>query len=846
MCIISGESGSGKTETAKLFMHHLLTYSGGSDGNSKALEHQILESQPLLEAFGNAKTGLNNNSSRFGKYIEVLFEGMDSVLGARVRKYLLEKSRVVSQVKGERNFHVFYYLSDGAPAALRSKLKLQGSENYRYLNSATGGKVDDAGVWFNELEKSVRVLGFEEEDIASMWASVAAILKTGQVDFVDNEGSVDDSCRFADEATAQDLADTLGVSLANLQNALTTKHVVTVGETFHKPLNAELSRATRDILAQNMYDNLFSWLTDQLNNQLAPPEEDDFNSVAVLDIFGFENFERNGFEQMFINTANEKLQHYFIEHIFTYEVRELKEEGIRAPKVEYTTNVDQVEVLLGDRGIFGLLNEQTKVPNATDDTTIIKMHKELSSNASYDSMRNSPVEFQIKHYAGAVKYQIAGFLEKNRNTPSLGIAGMIKSSSNPMIASLFKSSETTEDRLERDLAMARALKSDDQTFMKRQSQMKRFGKKATPVEAKKETRKLAPWQLQNMKGPAKAEETKPKLKRATSEKRRAGTTTLSAAFKGSLEDLMEMLNAATPHFVRCIKPNMTKAAKVFDAPMVQKQLNYTGVLETTKIRQNGYPLRVTFADFCDRYRDVCIPATYKLHSGLHESSALRILQTADLHGWGKGKTKMFLKYEHVNVLVDILEGKKRAANEERAAEAAKQAIIDAELAEIQRKRDIELAKIRAAAEAQPTSKAVASSLNWQEEMQRAKEQKAAAKKKADEQAAKKAAEEAANPPVAAVVDPADEEEAQKARFAAKKAMFGSAAPRSSAPPRAAPATAVESKAAATSTPPPPSADSASGDGPGEGTSAPCGSYRLDMAGKLFGDCKCGFPKNAHS
>lgn len=227
---------------------------------------------------------------------------------------------------------------------------------------------------------------------------------------------------------------------------------------------------------------------------------------------------------------------------------------------------------------------------------------------------------------------------------------MMKSSSNPMIASLFKSSETTEDRLAKDEQMSQALKSGDRGFMRRQSQMRRFGghKKAKEEAEKKAAapkKKLAPWQIANMRGAQPKEEPKKavKLKRQSSEKRRAGLTTLSSAFKGSLDALMEMLNLATPHFVRCIKPNMTKSPNNWDAPIAQKQLNYTGVLETTKIRQNGYPLRVTFEDFCDRYRDTCIPPTYRLTSGVYESTALRILQSADLHGWGKGKTKMFLK-----------------------------------------------------------------------------------------------------------------------------------------------------------------------------------------------------------
>jgi len=735
VCLISGESGAGKTETAKLFMHHLLSYTGA--GQQTALERKILESQPLLEAFGNAKTGLNDNSSRFGKYIEVLLEGMDDVVGARVRKYLLEKSRVVRQDEGSQNFHAFYYLVD---STVGPQLGLKGSDAYNYLQSGT--ERTDSEERFNELVSSLAYLGFEEEEVTTLWAVLAAILKLGQIEFVDNEGSTDDSCRFADESLAKDLADTLDVAVDKLLNGLTTKHIVTAGETFHKPLNTEFSTTNRDTMAQNLYDNLFSWLTDQINSKMSPKDDYDYRSVAVLDIFGFENFASNGFEQLFINTANERLQHYFINHIFTYEINELRSEGIRCPKVEYTNNEKQVELLLGSPGIFEVLDEQTKVPNSTDTTAILKMHTELSSNPSYDNIRSSPVSFKIRHYAGDVEYDVAGMLEKNRNTPSLGIAGLMKSSGNAMIASLFKSSETTEEREKAAVEMKAALKSNNSNFFRKASQVGRFGKKhAKKDEAAKPAKKIPLWKQQNMRGAVKKEEKQERKKftRVGSEKKRARLDTLGAMFKGSLDDLMAMLNAATPHFVRCIKPNMQKKADCFDTKMTQAQLNYTGVLETTKIRQIGYPLRVTFEDFVERYRDVCIPATQRIPASSCANMAVRILQNADLHGWGQGKTKMFLKYEHVKVLVDILEGKKRAAEEERAVAKAIQDKKDAELAEIEAKRAIEVAKVRAAAEAQPSK--VDTGLSWQEEMALAKEKKAAAAAKAakEKEAADKAA-----------------------------------------------------------------------------------------------------------
>jgi myosin-3 len=749
VCLISGESGAGKTETAKLFMHHLLTFSEkGGDVGTTALERKILESQPLLEAFGNAQTGLNDNSSRFGKYIEVLFEGMDSVVGARVRKYLLEKSRVIKQNEGERNFHAFYYLADSAAG---QALGLKGSDGYRYTK--VGQKSADSDARFNELDGSMRALGFAEEEIASLWTVLAAILKCGELEFEDIEGSTDDSCKFKDAAIAQDLADTLDVSVDLLYNGVTTKHLVTAGETFHKPINAENSGIMRDILAQNMYDNLFSWLVDQLNVKMAPAEnaDEEFRSVAVLDIFGFENFQHNGFEQLFINTANERLQQYFIQHIFTYEIKELKEEGVKCPKVDYTSNDDQVGMLLGQPGIFSMLDEQTKVPNSDDKSTILKFHSELNGFAQYDDVRKSTIEFQITHYAGAVRYQVAGFLEKNKNTPSLGIAGMMKSSNNMMIKGLFKSSVTTEEKQKAVLETKEAVRkgaAGGGRFMRKASRILHKKQADDAAAADKAAKKRMPaWKLRNLEAAGKAPEPvkKKRLGRVGSEKKRAALSTLAAGFKGSLDDLMEMLNAATPHFIRCIKPNMVKKPNTFNSEFTQTQLNYTGVLETTKIRKLGYPLRVSFADFVDRYRDVCMPPTQRLLSDVHANTCVRILQAADLHGWAQGKTKMLLQYEHVRTLVDILEGKKRDADEQRAAAKVIQDKKDAEAAVIKAKRDAEVAKIRAAAEAQPSK--IDNGLSWQEEMDLAKKKKAERKKKQDAEDAAAAAAAAACLPV---------------------------------------------------------------------------------------------------
>ena len=576
VCLISGESGAGKTETAKQFMNHLLHFSGGGAGDQNALERKILESQPVLEAFGNAKTGLNDNSSRFGKFMEVLYED-EAVIGARISKYLLEKSRVVAQAEGEKAYHIFFYLTNGCDDTLRNALDIGRSSEYKFL-AATETDTDDI-LRYKELVGTMEVLGFLAEEIRSMWTILAVILKAGQLVFEDNVGSTDDSSSFADGAVGADIASILQVDATVFEDALTTKHIVTAGETFHKPLDASKACESRDTFVQNMYDNLFAWLTRRLNTILAPETSSaaEYLSVGVLDIFGFENFENNSFEQLCINTANEQLQFFFNQHIFQWEMKELKQEGVKAPAVEYKDNASQVELLLGKPvGVFSVLDEQVKVPRATDQTTITKLHKTLADDDNYDDMHTDQIQFQVTHYAQAVKYQIKGFLDKNRNARSIGLVEMVQSSKLELAARLFDAEESTSDRIAGSrrgskAALGKGLKKR-KTLKQRASKFFGRGKKAS----------------------TRGQDTRAK---------KAHLNTLGAEFRSSLCDLMLKLTASQPHFVRCIKPNLLKAPGQFDGPMVNKQLTYTGVLATTKIRANGYPLRLKFGEFIER----CVP-----------------------------------------------------------------------------------------------------------------------------------------------------------------------------------------------------------------------------------------------
>jgi myosin-3 len=671
VCLISGESGAGKTETAKQFMNHLLCFSGdhGSTGSQSALERKILESQPLLESFGNAKTGLNDNSSRFGKFMEVVYDSAGDVLGARIQKYLLEKVRVVSQSPGETNYHIFFYCVSGAPPAIQSQMKSLPAHQYKFL-SPCESTTDDAER-YKELIGTMTVLGFEDDEIEEMQMIISAVLLAGNLEFIDSPGATDDSSEFADAVVAEDLAQLLMVDREILEDALTTKHIVTAGETFHKPLNADQAREARDTFAQNTYDNLFSWVTSRLNqilgDGLGAGTSVGEMSVGVLDIFGFENFKTNSFEQLCINTANEQLQYFFNQHIFKWEIDEMKREGIRGQTIEFTDNADQVAMLLGTpNGIYAMMDEQAKIPKSNDDTCLSKFHSQLSDKPCYDNLHQHREEFKLSHYAGDVTYQVKNFVLKNRNAPSLGVVGMMQTSTMTLCKAIYQSQESTNDRKKGGGIQK------GKTFKQRASKFFGRGK----------SKKMSKKGVNNFSG---------------TRTRKARAATLGGEFRLSLQDLMAKLETSMPHFVRCIKPNLQKKPGVLDQPMVGKQLKYTGVMETTKIRAQGYPLRLKFEDFIDRYRSVCYPPNQKLRPD--PSTCQRILQAAGCHGWQRGKTKLFLKYPHIKALVAILD--KKAAEEadrlEAIAEATRKREADEKAFEDRRLKQVE--EIRRNAEA---------------------------------------------------------------------------------------------------------------------------------------------------
>ncbi|GLT83396.1 hypothetical protein SLE2022_016880 [Rubroshorea leprosula] len=422
--IISGESGAGKTETAKLTMQYLAALSGGSGG----IEREILQTSYILEAFGNAKTSRNDNSSRFGKLIEIHFSKLGKISGAKIQTFLLEKSRVVQLSTSERSYHVFYQLCAGAPASLKEKLNLMTAKEYMYLNQSDClviNGVDDAKK-FNKLMEALDIVQICKEDQDRAFAMLAAVLWLGNISFqvIDNENHVE---ALADEA-ASSAAKLLGCGVHELIVALSTHKIWAGKDSIAKKLTMQQAINIRDALAKFIYASLFDWLVKQINKSLEAGKSCTGRSISVLDIYGFESFKKNSFEQFYINYANERLQQHFNRHLLKLEQEEYELDGVDWTKVDFEDNQGCLDLFeKKPLGLLSLLDEESKFPNATDLTFANKLKQHLNANPCFKSDRGRA--FGVQHYAGEVLYDTNGFLEKNRDPIQFELVQLLSSCS---------------------------------------------------------------------------------------------------------------------------------------------------------------------------------------------------------------------------------------------------------------------------------------------------------------------------------------------------------------------------------------------------------------------------------
>nr|XP_035928887.1 unconventional myosin-VIIa [Halichoerus grypus] len=583
-CIISGESGAGKTESTKLILQFLAAISG----QHSWIEQQVLEATPILEAFGNAKTIRNDNSSRFGKYIDIHFNKRGAIEGAKIEQYLLEKSRVCRQASDERNYHVFYCMLEGMSADQKKKLGLGQASDYNYLamgNCITCEGREDSQEYAN-IRSAMKVLMFTDTENWEISKLLAAILHLGNLQYEARTFENLDACEVLFSPSLATAASLLEVNPPDLMNCLTSRTLITRGETVSTPLSREQALDVRDAFVKGIYGRLFVWIVDKINAAIYKPPSQEVKSsrrsIGLLDIFGFENFAVNSFEQLCINFANEHLQQFFVRHVFKLEQEEYDLESIDWLHIEFTDNQDALDMIANKpMNIISLIDEESKFPKGTDTTMLHKLNSQHKLNSNYIPPKNNhETQFGINHFAGVVYYESQGFLEKNRDTLHGDIIQLVHSSRNKFIKQIFQA----------DVAMGA------------------------------ETRKRSP--------------------------------TLSSQFKRSLELLMRTLGACQPFFVRCIKPNEFKKPMRFDRPLCVRQLRYSGMMETIRIRRAGYPIRYSFVQFVERYRVLQpgVKPAYKQDDlrGTCQRMAEAVLGTHD--DWQIGKTKIFLKDHHDTLL----------------------------------------------------------------------------------------------------------------------------------------------------------------------------------------------------
>ncbi|XP_031507017.1 unconventional myosin-VIIb isoform X1 [Papio anubis] len=604
-CIISGESGAGKTETTKLILQFMATVSG----QHSWIEQQVLEANPILEAFGNAKTIRNDNSSRFGKYIDIYFNPSGVIEGARIEQFLLEKSRVCRQAPEERNYHIFYCMLMGMSAEDKQLLSLGTPSEYHYLtmgNCTSCEGLNDAKDYAH-IRSAMKILHFSDSESWDLSKLLAAILHLGNVGFMASVFENLDASDVMETPAFPTVMKLLEVQHQELRDCLTKHTILIRGEFVTRPLNIVQAADRRDAFVKGIYGHLFLWIVKKINAAIfTPPAQDPKNvrrAIGLLDIFGFENFENNSFEQLCINFANEHLQQFFVQHVFAMEQEEYRSENISWDYIHYTDNRPTLDLLaLKPMSVISLLDEESRFPQGTDLTMLQKLNSVHSNNKAFLQPKNiHDARFGIAHFAGEVYYQAEGFLEKNRDVLSTDILTVVYSSKNKFLREIFNL-ESAETRLGH--GTIRQAKAGNHLF-----------------------------------------------KSADSNKR---PSTLAGQFKQSLDQLMKILTNCQPYFIRCIKPNEYKKPLLFDRELCLRQLRYSGMMETVRIRKSGFPIRYTFEEFSQRF-GALLPSAVRMQ--LRGKFRQMTLGIADMwlrtdKDWKVGKTKIFLK-DHQDTLLEV-------------------------------------------------------------------------------------------------------------------------------------------------------------------------------------------------
>uniref|UniRef100_A0A8C5BZI4 Myosin IXA n=1 Tax=Gadus morhua TaxID=8049 RepID=A0A8C5BZI4_GADMO len=753
--VISGESGSGKTQSTNFLIHHLTALS--QKGFASGVEQTILGAGPVLEAFGNAKTAHNNNSSRFGKFIQVNYQESGTVRGAYVEKYLLEKSRLVYQEHNERNYHVFYYLLAGASEEERKTFHLLQPEEYHYLNQSLPLLYVCVCVCVCvcvrvELQLAMEMVGFLPATRKQIFSLLSAILLLGNIRYK-KKTYRDDSIDICNPEVLPIVSELLEVKEEVLLEALTTRKTVTVGDRLIVPYKLAEAGTVRDSMAKSLYSALFDWIVFRTNHALLNNRDLEDNakilSIGVLDIFGFEDYENNSFEQFCINFANERLQHYFNQHIFKLEQEEYRAEGISWHNIDYIDNSGCINLISKKpTALLHLLDEECNFPQATNQTLLDKFRRQHDANRYIEFPAVMEPAFIIHHYAGKVKYGVKDFREKNTDHLRPDIVALLKSSKKAFICGLMGIDPVATFRWAVLRAYFRALVAFREAGS-RHTHSKTGSEAAVPSAALKTvdsfsflhhpvhqrsleilqrckeekysiTRKNPRSPLTDLQGTNAVNErgsslyaggcngrgsrslrlastgsptleedgiflnsdksklleraqgillrnknykSKPSLPKHLLDvkslrylssvtlhdritksllhlHKKKKPPSISAQFQASLNKLMETLGQSEPYFVKCIRSNAEKLPLRFNDSLVLRQLRYTGMLETVRIRQSGYSIKFTFQHFVSHFLILLPRGTSPTKAGIRDFFRKIHLAPA---GYQVGNTMVFLR-----------------------------------------------------------------------------------------------------------------------------------------------------------------------------------------------------------
>uniref|UniRef100_A0A8C1J4U0 Unconventional myosin-VI n=1 Tax=Cyprinus carpio TaxID=7962 RepID=A0A8C1J4U0_CYPCA len=571
--VVSGESGAGKTENTKFVLRYLTT----SYGTCQDIDERIVEANPLLEAFGNAKTVRNNNSSRFGKFVEIHFNEKNAVVGGFVSHYLLEKSRICMQSAEERNYHIFYRLCAGASEDIRNMLHLNSPENFRYLNrgctryfankdsdkqimqnrkSPEHGKagalkdplLDDLGD-FNRMVVAMKKIGLDDTEKLNLFRVVAGVLHLGNIDF-EETGSTSGGCILKNQTsqTLEYCAELLGLDQDDLRVSLTTRVMLTTaggakGTVIKVPLKVEQANNARDALAKAIYSRLFDHVVKRVNQCF--PFDTSSNFIGVLDIAGFEYFEHNSFEQFCINYCNEKLQQFFNERILKEEQELYQKEDLGVNEVHYVDNQDCIDLVEAKLvGILDILDEENRLPQTSDQHFAEAVHSKHKDHFRLTVPRKSKLTihrnlrddegFIIRHFAGAVCYETTQFVEKNNDALHMSLESLVCESKDKFVRDLFENNSNSKD-------------------------------------SKQKAGKLSFISVGNK-------------------------------FKTQLNLLLEKLRSTGSSFIRCVKPNLKMVSHQFEGAQILSQLQCSGMVSVLDLMQGGFPSRAPFHELYNMYK----------------------------------------------------------------------------------------------------------------------------------------------------------------------------------------------------------------------------------------------------